>query len=170
MEIYGGRTSIMLHNGVWYSYPQCLSWKSSEHGILSSVDTDIMEPQVPRSANKKIIFIAVSVIVVVIGVFLAFKYSQYLDYFKTEKEIEPSSATTTLSTESQQELAELDRLRAEHQATFNPPTTTVESQLKSLDVLRAKTKLKTSPSTTTIGQQLSELDALRAQTQTQAQP
>lgn len=137
------------------------------------------EPRISANnrINKKTVSIAVISLVIVIGVFLGVKYSQYRDYLKTSKNVPSTQDIGGLSADEQKELDELDRIRAEYQAIFgtsatttNTATTSVKEQIKSLDELRkkAQTQMQTQP-TLTIEQQLRELDALRAQAQTNMQ-
>lgn len=148
------------------------------------MDIHTEEPRISANnrINKKTVSIAVTSLVVIVGVFLGVKYSQYLNYLKTPKDSPSVQGTNGLSAEAQKELDELDRLRAEYQAIFgmsattsvagqatslnSSATTSVADQIKSLDVLRKKAQTQT---TLTIEQQLSELDALRAQAQAKAQ-
>lgn len=128
------------------------------------MDTNIEQPEVSRKINTRTIVIVV-VTVLVIGAFFAVRYAQYLKYLATTQE-DTAQETEGLSPKDQKDLAELDRLRAEYQATFNPPaTTSVASQIKSLDALRKKVTPVKQTTTMSEEQQLKELDALRAQAQ-----
>lgn len=132
-----------------------------------------MESQTPGGMNKKIIFISVAVIVIIVGIFFVSKYTPYLDFLKTDTDNGDTPSSTTLSAQSQKELAELDNLRKEYQERqlSTSSTATVESELASLDALRKKAqKQATSKSTPpkTTEQQLAELDALRAKAQLSA--
>lgn len=148
------------------------------------MDIHTEEPRISADnrINKKTVFIAAIVLVVIIGVFLGVRYSQYLDYLKTPKDNPSAQGTSGLSADAQKELDELDRLRAEYKAIFgtstadtttaSTATTSVNEQIKSLDELRkkAQTQAQTqTQSTLTIEQQLSELDALRAKAQAKTQ-
>lgn len=137
------------------------------------MDTNIMEPQSPEKINKKIIFISVAVIVIIISVFFVSKYTSYLDFLKTNTGTDTTPPSTTLSAQAQKELAELDNLRKEYQERqlSAPSTATVESELASLDALRKKAQKQTTSKSTppkTTEQQLAELDVLRAKAQLSA--
>lgn len=146
-----------------------------------NINTDESHISANGRINKKTVSIAVISLVVVTGVFLGVRYSQYLDYLKTPKGGSSAQDTSGLSADAQKELDELDRIRAEYQAIFgtsatntttNTATTSVKEQIKSLDELRKKAQTQTqtqTQTTLTIEQQLSELDALRAQAQAKTQ-
>lgn len=151
-----------------------------------NINTDESHISANGRINKKTVSIAVISLVVVTGVFLGVRYSQYLDYLKTPKGGSSVQDASGLSADEQKELDELDRIRAEYQAIFgtsattsaegqikslnSSATTTVADQIKSLDALRKKAKTQTQTQTTlTIEQQLSELDALRAKAQAKTQ-
>lgn len=154
--------------------------------IIFPMDINTEESRISANSriNKKTVSITVISLVVIIGVFLGVRYSQYRDYLRTPKDGPSAQDTSGLSAGEQKELDELDRLRAEYQAIFgtsattstegqikslnSSATTTVADQIKSLDALRKKAKTQTQ-TTSTIEQQLSELDALRAQAQATAQ-